>query len=157
MKYRRTDLIAVLAAGTFAGAQLMIGVSFGALWRAMSGAELAASFAGDWINIATAIIPFALLQALILPLALYFAWRDRPVRSLWAIGLATWSINCTISAAYHFPVVSAAMQGEYALSDMHAVVTQWVAVHWVRIAQGYGTFLFALLATLRGHSPQSTH
>lgn len=157
MKPRRTDLIAVLAAGTFAGAQLMIGISFAAQWRAMNDTDLLAHFAGDWINIATTIIPFALLQTIVLPLSLYFAWKNNSARQAWVISLVTWLINCTITAAYHFPVVWGAMQGEYAASQMHTVVAQWVAVHWIRIALGYATFHFAVLATLRANPPQPTN
>ena len=150
MKASRTEFIAVLAAGTFAGAQLMIGVSFGAQWRAASGADLIARFAGDWINIATTIIPFALIQTVALPLALYFAWQKKPVRRLWTLALAAWLINCAITSAYHFPVVWAAMHDRHLASEMHDVVAQWVALHWVRIVLGYAVFLSALLATLRG-------
>lgn len=153
MTGRRTDIIAVLAAGTFAGAQLMIGISFGAQWRAASAADLVAHFAGDWINIATTIIPFALIQTVALPLALYFAWPNAPARKLWIVALAGWLINCTITSAYHFPVVWAAMHDRYLATEMHDVVAQWVAVHWVRIALGYAVFLSALLATLRGGMP----
>lgn len=153
MRVSRTGVIAVLAAGTFAGAQLMIGVSFGAQWRAASDAELLARFAGDWINIATTIIPFALVQTVAIPLALYLAWQNRPVRSLWALALASWLVNCTITSAYHFPVVWSAMQHQYAEPQIQAVVTQWVAVHWIRIALGYATFLLALLAVVRSRLP----
>lgn len=157
MTARRTDLIAVLATGTFAGAQLMIGVSFGAQWRAAGDTELLARFAGDWINIATTIIPFALVQTAVLPLALYLAWQNRPARKLWAIALAGWLINCAITSVHHFPVVWAAMHEQYVASEMHAVVAQWVAVHWVRIALGYAVFLSAMLATLRGQTPPSNN
>lgn len=145
----RTGLVAVLAAGTFAGAQLMIGISFGAQWREASDAELVARFAGDWTNIATTIIPFALVQTAAIPLALYLARHDRAARSFWALALASWLINCAITAAYHFPVVWAAMQHSYTEPQIHAVVSRWVAVHWIRIVLGYATFLFALLAMLR--------
>jgi len=150
MKTRSTDIIAVLAAGSFAGAQLMIGISFGARWRAASDAGLVAGFAGDWINIATTIIPFALIQTVALPLALYLAWQNTPARKLWLLALVGWLINCTITSAYHFPVVWAAMHDRYLATEMHDVVAQWVALHWVRIALGYAVFLSALLATLRG-------
>lgn len=153
MKVSRAEIVAVLAAGTFAGAQLMIGVSFGAQWRAASGAALAARFATDWINIATTIVPFALLQTLALPLALYSAWQNAPARTLWIVALAGWLINCTITSAYHFPVVWAAMHERYLAADMHDVVAEWVAVHWVRIALGYAVFLSALLAMLRRQTP----
>ncbi len=156
MKARRTDLLAVLASGTFAGAQLMIAISFGAQWRAMSDTDLVAHFAGDWINIATTIIPFALLQTILLPLSLYFAWTNKSARQAWIVSLATRLINCTMTAAYHFPVVWGAMQGEYAAANMHSIVAQWVAVHWIRIVLGYATFLFAVLGTLRADLSTTT-
>ena len=86
----RSDVVATLAAGTFAGAQLMIGISFGAQWGQMTGPELAADFSRDWINIATTIIPFALLQTIVIPLSLYWAWGNAPARSCgrcrWRLG-----------------------------------------------------------------------
>lgn len=146
----RSDLVATLAAGTFAGAQLMIGVSFGAQWREMTGAELVASFSGDWINIATTIIPFALLQTIVIPLSLYQAWGHEPARKLWTLSLVGWLINCAITATYHFPVVWTSMQGGYSAAEMPGVVDSWVLVHWARIALGYLVFLTAILATMRG-------
>lgn len=146
----RSDLMATLAAGTFAGAQLMIGVSFGAQWSQMTGAELAASFSGDWINIATTIIPFALLQTIVIPLSLYLAWGHEPAQKLWTLSLAGWLINCTITASYHFPVVWTSMHGGYSAAEMPSVVDNWVLVHWVRIVLGYVVFLTAILATMRG-------
>lgn len=148
----RSDLMATLAAGTFAGAQLMIGVSFGAQWSQMTGAELTASFSGDWINIATTIIPFALLQTIVIPLSLYLAWGHEPARKLWTLSLVGWLINCTITASYHFPVVWTSMQGGYSASEMPGVVDSWVFVHWVRIVLGYLVFLTALMATMRGRA-----
>lgn len=148
----RSDVIATLAAGTFAGAQLMIGVSFGAQWSQMTGPDLAAAFSRDWINIAATIIPFAVLQTVVIPLSLYWARGHAPARRLWALSLATWLINCAITAGYHFPVVWTAMQGGYSPAAIAGVVDTWVLVHSGRIALGYLTFLFALLATLRGRA-----
>lgn len=148
----RSDVVATLAAGTFAGAQLMIGISFGAQWSQMTGSELAGAFHLDWVNIATTIIPFALLQTIVIPLSLYLAWAHEPARRLWALSLACWLINCAITATYHFPIVWTSMQGGYSPAEISGVVDTWVLVHWVRIVLGYLTFLFALLATLRGRA-----
>jgi hypothetical protein len=101
----KIDLTSTIAAGTFAGAQLMIGVSFALQWRAMTGDELVTKFAGDWVHIATTIIPFALLQTVFIPLSLYQARKNKPVRKLWTIALLAWLANCTITSFYHFPRV----------------------------------------------------
>lgn len=145
----KSDMVATLAAGTFAGAQLMIGVTFGAQWSQLSAPELVAAFPVDWTNIAATIIPFALLQTIFIPLSLYLAWGHEPARRLWGLALASWLINCTITATYHFPIVWTAMIGGYPPDRIADVVETWVLVHWVRIALGYLTFLFALLATLQ--------
>ncbi|MEH6755891.1 MAG: hypothetical protein V7676_00095 [Parasphingorhabdus sp.] len=137
----KSDVTAILAAGTFAGAQLMIGISFGAQWRQMSGPELVAAFTGNWFNIAKTIIPFALLQTIFLPFSLYLAWGNAPARKLWAFSLAIWLINCLITSAYHFPIVWASMQVGYSAAEIAAVVDTWVLVHWVRIALGYLIFV----------------
>lgn len=148
----RSDVVATLAAGTFAGAQLMIGISFGAQWSQMTGPELVDAFHVDWINIATTIIPFALLQTIVIPLSLYWAWDDAPAQRLWTLSLATWLTNCTITAGYHFPIVWTAMQGGYSPAVIAGVVDTWVLVHWLRIVLGYFTFYFALQATMRGRA-----
>lgn len=148
----KSDVVATLAAGTFAGAQLMIGISFGAQWSQMTGPELVTDFSVDWINIATTIIPFALLQTIVIPLSLYWAWGDAPAKRLWTLSLATWLINCAITAGYHFPIVWTSMQGGYSPTEIAGVVNTWVLVHWVRIVLGYLTFYFALQATMRGHA-----
>jgi hypothetical protein len=145
-------VVATLAAGTFAGAQLMIGVSFGAQWSQMTGSELAAGFSADWINIATTIIPFALLQTIVIPVSLYWAWGHESARRLWTLALASWLINCAITAGYHFPIVWTAMQGGYSPATITGVVDTWVLVHWVRIVLGYLTFHLALQATIRGRA-----
>jgi hypothetical protein len=148
----RSDLVATIAAGTFAGAQLMIGISFGAQWSQMTAPQLSEAFSGDWINIAATIIPFALLQTIALPLSLYLAWGHAPARKLWTAALASWLINCTNTASYHFPVVWTSMQGGYSPAEIAAVVDTWVLVHWFRIVLGYMTFYFALRATMRGRA-----
>lgn len=148
----KSDVVATLAAGTFAGAQLMIGISFGAQWDQMNGPELVADFSADWINIAKTIIPFALLQTIVIPLSLYWAWGNAPAQRLWTLSLATWLVNCTVTACYHFPIVWTAKQGGYSPTEIADVVNTWVLVHWVRIVLGYLTFLFALLATMRGRT-----
>jgi hypothetical protein len=148
----KIDLTSTIAAGTFAGAQLMIGVSFALQWRVLTGDELVAQFAGDWIHIATTTIPFALLQTVFIPLSLYQARKNQPVRKLWVIALGAWLVNCTITSFYHFPVVWASMHGGYTAQDITGVIDQWVLVHWLRVALGYAVFLFAVLATLRAHA-----
>lgn len=148
----KTDLTSTIAAATFAGAQLMIGISFALQWRAMTGDELVARFAGDWVHIATTIIPFALLQTVFIPLSLYRARRNQPVRRLWTLALAAWLTNCTLTSLYHFPVVWASMHGGYTAQEITGVIHQWVLVHWLRIALGYAVLVFALLATVRGNT-----
>ncbi len=148
----RSDVVATLAAGTFAGAQLMIGVSFGAQWSQMTGAELVDAFHVDWTNIATTIIPFALLQTIVIPLSLYLARTHTPARRWWTLSLASWLVNCAITAGYHFPVVWTSMQSGYSPDEIAGVVDTWVLVHWVRIVLGYFTFFFALQATLHGRT-----
>lgn len=151
----KIDLTSTVAAGTFAGAQLMIGVSFAMQWGAMTGAELVAKFAGDWVHIATTIIPFALLQTVFIPLSLYLARKNKAVRNLWAIALVAWLTNCTVTSFYHFPVVWASMHGGYTAQEMTGVIESWVLVHWLRIVLGYIVLLFAILATVRGHAERN--
>lgn len=118
----------------------------------MAGPELVDAFHLDWIDIATTIIPFALLQTIVIPLSLYLAWGHAPARRLWTLSLAGWLINCGITASYHFPIVWTAMQGGYSPDEIVGVVDTWVLVHWVRIVLGYLTFFFALQATLHGRT-----
>jgi hypothetical protein len=145
------NLLSIITAGIFAGGTLMIGVSFGLRWSGLGADELLSAFPSDWKNIATTIIPFALLQTVFIPLSLYFAWQNKPCRRLWISALVLWFANCTITSVYHFPVVLNALDAAYSVSDIAGVVSQWLWWHWPRVLLGFATFFFTILAALRSN------
>jgi hypothetical protein len=144
----KINVLSALAAGIFAGGTLMIGVTFGLQWGDLSPEELIKAFPHDWKNIATTIIPFALLQTFLIPLSLYFAWQNKPARKLWIITLGLWFANCTITSVYHFPVVLQGLNGEIDVTQIKDVVDQWLLYHWPRVLLGIAATIYAVCACI---------
>jgi hypothetical protein len=143
------NMFTCVSAGIFAGGTLMVGLTFGLQWQDLSPNDLLLAFGHDWKNIATTIIPFALLQTILLPIALYLAWPYRVARKYWLIALLLWLVNCTITSAYHLPVVLAGLNGEIHVADIRAVIEQWLLFHWPRVFLAFATASFTVLAAMQ--------
>lgn len=147
---RIVKLLAVIACGMFAGGGLMVGVSFGSIWKAMTPEQLVAGFPDYWLAFAWTIIPIALLKSLFLCLAVIESWSDEPTRWLWRGALALWLVNGAITSLYHLPIVFAALDNTYPAAELPGVVDQWLLVHWVREAIAIATCVLATLAAMDG-------
>ena len=147
----KINVLSTLAAGTFAGGTLMIGVTFGLLWGDLSPDELVSAFPHDWKNIATTIVPVALLQTFLIPLSLYLAWKNKCARRLWMTTLGLWVANCTITSVYHLPVVLNGLEGVYTAADISDVIDRWLLLHWLRVLLGFGAVLYAMSATMKSY------
>ncbi|NCP65038.1 MAG: hypothetical protein GW763_10725 [Paraglaciecola sp.] len=143
------NMFACVSTGIFTGGTLMIAITFGLQWRDLAPNDLLLAFSHDWKNIAATIIPFALLQTMLLPIAVYLAWPYRVARKYWLIALLFWLLNCTITSVYHLPVVLAGLNGEIAVADITTVVEQWLLFHWPRVCLGVATTCFAILAAMQ--------
>ena len=145
------NVVSSVSAGVFAGGTLMIGVSFGLIWSDLTGQELLGAFPNYWKSIATTIIPFALLQTVLIPLSLYLMWQNKPARKLWIITLILWFANCTITSVYHFPVVLNSLDDVYSAAEITTVVDRWLLLHWPRVLLGLASAICAVFATMKSY------
>ncbi|NJL54381.1 hypothetical protein HC928_03720 [bacterium] len=152
MKYsviQQVNTIAVIATGMFAGGGLMVGVTLGLRWSSLEPAQLVHDFPQDWIHMAWAIIPIALVQTLFLALSLRLAWPKHKIRNLWLTALGLWIVNGVITSVYHVPIVFRAMSGSYTPDELPSVVTTWLVFHWLRIMISLTTAYLAVSAALK--------
>ena len=148
-KINHLNTLTCVSAGVFAGGTLMVELSFGFKWQDLLPEELLFAFPNDWKHIATTIIPFALLQTFLFPIALYLSWQNKAARLFWLLALGLWLANCTITSVYHFPIVLKAIDGNYDVSQISQVVEQWLIYHWPRVLLGFATAYFAVLAAVK--------
>lgn len=152
----RSNFMAVLSTGLFAGGGTMVGLSFGivflglgALVPAMNGEQLVALFPKYWIAIACTIIPVALTKTVSLAIATFTAPKGCDVRRLWSWSLGLWMINATITVGYHLQVVIAAFMGKFGPEEVVDTIQLWIALHWIRVALALASFVLAILAVAR--------
>ena len=158
MKFKdKINVLSAFTAGIFAGGTLMIGVTFGLQWSDLSPEDLVIAFPHDWKNIATTIIPFALLQTFLIPLSLYFAWSNKCARRFWIIALGLWFANCTITSVYHFPIVLQGLNGTIETSEIRVVVDQWLLFHWPRVVLGFAATIYAVCACMITYKESEKH
>jgi len=156
---KRSNFMAVLSTGLFAGGGTMVGLSFGIVFLglgglvpAMGGEQLVDLFPKYWIAIACTIIPVALTKTASLAIASFTAPKGSHVRQLWFWSLGLWLINCAITAGYHVQVVIASFMGKYSADEMVATIQLWVALHWIRVALAMASFVLAIIAVTRSSS-----
>ncbi|GGD11739.1 hypothetical protein [Aquisalinus flavus] len=153
---KRSNFMAVLSTGLFAGGGTMVGLSFGIVFLglgglvpAMSGAQLVDLFPTYWIAIACTIIPVALTKTASLAISSFSAPRGSAERRLWFWAFGFWLVNCAITVGYHVQVVIGSFMGKYAPEEMVGTIQLWIALHWIRVALALGSFVLAILAVNR--------
>lgn len=153
---KRSNFMATLSTGLFAGGGTMVGLSFGIVFLglgglvpAMSGEQLVALFPKYWIAIACTIIPVALTKTASLATAALTAPKGSDVRRLYAWSFGLWMINAAITVGYHLQVVIAAFRGQYSPEEMVGTIQLWIALHWIRVALALASFVLAILAVVR--------
>ena len=156
---KRSNFLAVLSTGLFAGGGTMVGLSFGVVFLglgglvpSMSGEQLVALFPKYWIAIACTIIPVALTKTASLAIAFFTSLKGSQVRKLWLWALGFWLLNCAITVGYHVQVVIGSFMGKYAPEDMVGTIQLWIALHWIRVALALASFVLAILAVTRSAS-----
>ena len=156
---KRSNFLAVLSTGLFAGGGTMVGLSFGIVFLglgglvpAMSGEQLVALFPKYWIAIACTIIPVALTKTASLATATFSAPKGSNVRRLWLWSFGLWLVNCAITVGYHVQVVIGSFMGKYAPEDIVGTIQLWIALHWIRVALALASFVLAILAVTRSSS-----
>ncbi|HIG23792.1 MAG TPA: hypothetical protein EYG02_09365 [Henriciella marina] len=153
---KRSNFLAVLSTGLFAGGGTMVGLSFGIVFLglsplvpAMNGEQLVELFPKYWVAIACTIIPVALTKTASLATATFTAPKGSAVRRLWLWALGLWLVNCAITVGYHVQVVIGSFMGKYPSDEMVATIQLWIALHWIRVALALGSFVLAILAVVR--------
>jgi len=152
---KRSNIVAVVSTGLFAGGGTMVGLSFGmiflgfgALLPAMSGEQLVELFPKYWIAIACTIIPVALAKTVSLAIVTFTAPKGNAVRRIWLWAFGSWLVNCAITVGYHVQVVIGSFMGKYSAEEMIATIEVWIALHWIRVALALASFVLAILAVV---------
>lgn len=156
---KRSNFMAVVSTGLFAGGGTMVGLTFGIIFLglgglvpAMSGEQLVELFPKYWIAIACTIIPVALTKTTSLAISTFTAPKGSAERRLWLWSFGLWLINGAITAGYHVQVVIASFMGKYSPEEMVGTIQLWIALHWIRVALALASFVLAILAVTRSSS-----
>ncbi len=151
---RATSIASAFLLGLLAGAMLLIALAVVPFWQSLPPAEFRAWFAANSSRIGRLMIPLGAGAALA-ALAAALAARGLPTRrshlraAACALGVAVITLAVNEPANERF-----AAPGALGDAETRALLTRWVAWHWVRIALGVGGFLAALRA-LTGVRPRS--
>lgn len=159
---KRSNFMAVLSTGLFAGGGTMVGLSFGIVFLglgglvpAMSGQQLVELFPKYWIAIACTIIPVALTKTASLAIAFFTSPKGSQVRKLWLWAFGFWLLNCAITVGYHVQVVIGSFMGKYSADEMVGTIQLWIALHWIRVMLALASFVLAILAVARTADEQN--
>jgi len=145
-RVRAASLVSALLLGLLAGAMLLIALAVAPFWQSLPPAEFRAWFAANAFRIGRLMIPLGAGAALA-ALAAALAARGLPRRrshlraAVCALGVAIITLAVNEPANERF-----AASGALGDAETRALLTRWVAWHWVRVGLGLGGFVAALRA-----------
>lgn len=149
-----TALFAYLGvAGTaaFVGNMLTIGLGFGGYWKSLEPKDLMAWFSKNFfrflIPTVMSVLPFSLAG---LGASAWFARGDDPSFVYWGGALACVVVACLITAVYHLPRNVALAAQKLTPEEARATLSEWLVMHWVRVAFAIGATALSLEALRLG-------
>ena len=144
------NMIAIIAAASFAGVMLFIGLMLGAYWQSLPPAAFLDWFSTNSHLIART-IPLVAMPALLgVVLSLRLDWQEPTRRRLWAGALAALLGIAIITFAYHLPMNARFDARAVPLDQVTDLLDQWLAWHALRVALG---LVAAALGVIAASSP----
>lgn len=140
------NTLAVCGAAGFAGAMLVIGLSFGAYWKGLPPAAFLDWFGANGFLIGRAIPVFAVPTAIGLAASLWFDRREPEARRFWLAAVARMAALGLVTAAFHLPLNAAFAAKAVPLDQVPAALDRWLWLHAVRIALGLGCAALGMAA-----------
>jgi hypothetical protein len=143
------NVLAACGAATFAGAMLVIGLTFGAYWKSLAPAAFL-----DWFSVNAhligRIIPiFAIPATVGLIGSLWLDWSEPSRRGLWIAALVCALGLGAITAVYHLPANSAFIAKSVPLEDVAATLDRWLWLHAARTVLGLAAAVLGVVAMSR--------
>lgn len=141
-------LLATVSTGAFAGVMTAIGLILGGYWRSLPPQEFIDWFAANGASIGR-IIPLVAVPSVVgIVAALWLGWNS-PARMFWLLALAGLIVVFIITFAWHLPANAAFASRSVPLDDVGAKLSTWLSLHYVRIAAGLASAIFAAIAISR--------
>lgn len=143
------NILAVVTTGMFAGCTLMVGVTFGQIWTAMSPDAFLEHLPQQFIFVLMTVLPVMVLQIIALIMSLRHDWHVPELKKLWLLSFGAFMLNGTITGIYHLPQVIWISTGEYEALEAVSVLQTWLLLHIPRVFLGLVAAYYAVKATLR--------
>lgn len=139
------NILAVCATAGFAGVMLCIGVSLGGYWRSLPPQDFLLWFAAHSSFVSNT-IPLIVAPALIgLIGSLVTGWQS-DTRIWWILSTVCVLAVLVVTFAYFVPSNSAFITGSISPEDVPEKLSQWVSIHYVRIALAFVASAFGCWA-----------
>lgn len=143
---RRVYALTVISAAAFAGANLFIGLSIGAIWLSMEPLAFMNGFWDQFTRFTYTIMPLFTLTLIGLVLSARLDWGDRPVRRLWLVALGLFVSTSAITMLYHLPLNFALRAAEFSAEGAVTARTGWLLWNIPRVILAFGIPIFAMRA-----------
>ena len=138
--------VAIIGTAAFAGNMINIGLSYGALWKALEPQKFMETFKVDFPLL---LMPTAatLLPAFVSTVVLFFLSKKGALeRTYWLYALiGLLSIN-VFTALYFLPLNLDFVDQVIPLRNVSEKLNSWLVFHWVRIAVAISAAVFAVKA-----------
>ncbi|MEM6497479.1 MAG: DUF1772 domain-containing protein [Pseudomonadota bacterium] len=157
---RRINEMTVISAAAFAGANLFIGLSIGAIWLSMEPLDFMNGFWDQFLRFTYTIMPLFILTLIGLVLSARLDWGERPARQLWLIALGLYALTSAITVFYHLPLNFALRAAEFSAKEAAAARAGWLLWNIPRVILAFGIPIVALRAIVgrstKGSGPDPT-
>ncbi len=145
--YRRNiNALTVIAAAAFAGGNLFIGLSMGAIWMNMDPLDFMNGFWGQFTRFTFTIMPLFTLTLIGLILSARLDWANAPVKRLWLIAIGLYIATSAITMFYHLPLNFALRAAELTSNEAASARRGWLLWNVPRVVLAFGIPFFALKA-----------
>ena len=143
---RRVYTLTVISAAAFAGANLFIGLSIGAIWLSMEPLAFMNGFWSQFTRFTYTIMPLFTLTLIGLILSARVDWGDRPARRLWLIALGLYALTSAITMLYHLPLNLTLRAAEFNAEQAAAARTGWLLWNIPRVILAFAIPVLAMRA-----------
>ncbi|MEM6635752.1 MAG: DUF1772 domain-containing protein [Pseudomonadota bacterium] len=141
-------MLTVISAAAFAGANLFIGVSIGAIWLSTDPLAFMNGFWDQFTRFTYTIMPLFSLTLVGLVLSARLDWNAGPVRRLWLIALGLYVSTSAITVFYHLPLNFALRAAEFSAKEAAGARTDWLFWNIPRVILAFGIPIFAMRAII---------